>query len=280
MIDRPLETTLGFEEASFSIAQQGSGQAIVFLHAGVADKRMYESAHRAYSSDWHTISYDRRGFGKTTSPNVKFSHIDDLLAVLEHLGLATAHLIGCSQGGKIAVSFALAFPERVLSLTLIGAAISGAPQPNGYPIEAARLFDQIEAAEETGDLSLVNLLECQLWLDGPTSKSPRVNSGKRELFLDMNMIALLHDELSLGVEPNAAWPQLSNIGIPTLCLCGDLDLPHLVERTCDIASAIPNSLMFTIPQTAHLPTFEKDDACFDIIAPFLSDCQNRRVHPL
>jgi pimeloyl-ACP methyl ester carboxylesterase len=256
-------------EASFSIAELGTGPALIFLHAGVADKRMFENAHEAFSGQWRTISYDRRGFGRTISPDESFSHIEDLRAILDYLDLEKAHLVGCSQGGRVAVSFALTYPERVVSLTLVGTAVSGAPQPNGYPQEVAKLIARIDAAQDAGELDLVNELECQLWFDGSTSRTNRVDPTKRDLFLDMNMIALSHSEFSLSNEPPSAWERLSEIHIPTLCLCGDLDLPHLKDRTRDVAVAIPNALAKFITSTAHLPTFEREDACFEVIAPFL-----------
>lgn len=75
-------------------------------------------------------------------------------------------MIAASMGGRTAIDVALAHPERVAALLLIGAGISGSPGVDVNPPEQERLFAAVEAAEEAGDLELLNRLEAWLWLDG------------------------------------------------------------------------------------------------------------------
>ena len=96
----------------------GEGACVVLLHAGVADRRMWRTICEALSGKFKCIAYDQRGFGDSTSPDEAFRNIDDLDAVIRHFGCERAHLIGSSQGGRIAIDYALAKPENVLSLVL------------------------------------------------------------------------------------------------------------------------------------------------------------------
>src|SRR5690606_14353971 len=114
--------------ATLTGLEQGEGLPVVFLHAGVCDKRMWLAQMQAVAdADWHGVAYDRRGYGEAASPDEAFSHLDDLEAVLDALDIHAAVLVGCSMGGGLAVDFALAHPGRVIGLVLIGTSISGAP---------------------------------------------------------------------------------------------------------------------------------------------------------
>src|ERR1700736_3218479 len=73
---------------------QGEGSALVFIHAGVSDHRMWDPQVDFFASQFKVIRYDLRGFGKSTMPEEKFALRDDLLAVLQHLGIRKPALVG------------------------------------------------------------------------------------------------------------------------------------------------------------------------------------------
>ena len=115
----------------------GGGQPVVFLHAAVADRRMWHHQLAALASRYHVIAFDRRGFGETPAVDEAYSQTADSFAVLDHLverGWPVV-LVGCSQGGHIAIDDALASPDRVAGLVLIAPSVSGAPSatPRGCP---------------------------------------------------------------------------------------------------------------------------------------------------
>ena len=169
----------------------GGGQPVVFLHAAVADRRMWHHQLAALASGYHVIAFDRRGFGETPAVDEAYSQTADSFAVLDHLveGGRPVVLVGRSQGGHIAIDAALASPDRVAGLVLIAPSVSGAP--SATPHEAVRrLLDAIDRAEKSDDLDQVNRLEAALWLDGPLADQGRVKEPARELFLAMNGIAL------------------------------------------------------------------------------------------
>jgi pimeloyl-ACP methyl ester carboxylesterase len=106
----------------------GEGACVILLHAGVADARMWRST-LAYLARTHmAVAYDRRGYGGTTTPDEAFSHVDDLERIREVIGVERVSLVGCSQGGRVAVDYALAHPERLTSLVLVASAVSAPPR--------------------------------------------------------------------------------------------------------------------------------------------------------
>ncbi len=257
--------------ASLAAETAGHGPCVLLLHAGVADKRMWRSTIDALSSQLRVIAYDRRGFGQTTSPDEAFRHIDDLGVVLRHFNCLTAHLIGCSQGGRIAIDYALAHPQKVRSLVLVSSAVTGAPAPENYPAEITQLLKQLDDAEQAGSTDEVNALEAHLWLDGPLSAANRVSGPSRDLFLDMNAIALRHPPLTQEQSCPPAYDRLEDITQPTLVIWGDRDFPHLQERSQHLANRINHAQSLMMKNCAHLPNLEQPTVFNKAVSSFLRE---------
>ncbi len=239
--------------------QAGAGPAVVLLHAGVADHRMWRDQITALQDRCQVIAYDRREFGRTDSPDEPFRHIDDLVVVLDRLGVDGAILVGCSQGGRVAIDFALAHPNRVRALVLVSTAITGAPSAPVPPgVEA--LSDALDAAEDAGDLDRVNAIEAHLWLDGPLSPEGRVAGPPRDLFLDMNGIALRKLEIPKEQFPPDAYDRISALTMPVLLISGDLDFDYVRARHAHLAQSLPDVRSVEMSGTAHLPNLEQPAA--------------------
>lgn len=212
-----------------------SGPVVVMLHEGVADRRSWRPVAEAISDRAVAVTYDRRGFGDTQPSTGEFSHVDDLLAVVEAVSAVPVWLAGTSAGGGIALDAAIVAPERVAGLLLLAPAISGAPEPT-MDADTARLDRLIEQAEAGGDLDEVNRLETWLWLDGPAQPEGRVGEETRALVLEMNGIAL-RSGMAEGAGKSGvdAWSRLSGVRVPVTVACGDFDVPFLVERSKELA---------------------------------------------
>src|SRR4029453_6485208 len=99
--------TSGLAQIAFAV--KGTGDPVVFLHAGVADRRMWREQRDAVAERRCAIAYDRRGFGETLHADEPYSHVADLFAVLDALAPSQpAVLVGSSQGGRIAIDATLA----------------------------------------------------------------------------------------------------------------------------------------------------------------------------
>ncbi len=248
----------------------GEGACVVLLHAGVADRRMWRTTCEALSDKFKCIAYDRRGFGDSTSPDEAFRNIDDLDAVIRHFDCEGAHLIGSSQGGRIAIDYALAKPENVLSLVLAAPALSGALIPSSYPPVIQFLMDRLEQAEATADFEKVNAIEAHLWLDGPLSSENRVVGSARDLFLDMNGRALKHATLNWEQPAPSAADQLHRLTQPAFVIWGDADFPHIKDRSRLIATTIPRARHLVMEECAHLPNMERPRLFDDAVLEFLT----------
>lgn len=260
--------TVAVGGARLAARQLGEGLPVVFLHAGVCDKRMWQEQMLAVAEEgWHAIAYDRRGYGETEAPDEPFDHVDDLEAVLAALDIHAAVFVGCSMGGGLAADFALRHPGRVIGLVLIGTSITGAPWT------ATQAEQMLEAAEEDawerGDRDMLNRVQAHQWLDGPRAQSGRVGGAVRELFLDMNANALGKPELTLEEQRPAAWPRVGEIGAPTLLLVGDEDFTALIDRHEHLSEEMPNAFAAVLEGVAHIPSIERPELVNSMLLEFL-----------
>ena len=263
--------TIPSGKAELTGIEDGKGSALVFLHAGVADKRMWRDQMAAFGERHRVVAYDRRGFGETRYKPDTFSHMQDLRAVLDGLGIEQASLVGCSQGGRFAVDFALAYPKRVAKLVLVAPAIGGAPQPEQLPDDIDNLLQQAEQAEDQKHYDLVNRIEAHMWLDGPRSVDGRVQGSARDLFLRMNIIPLKSPSPGKDEAAKDSFKRLKEIAAPTLLIWGDLDFPHLQERCALLGKRIKGARSALMPGTAHLPNLEQPKQFNALLDAFLKD---------
>lgn len=258
-----------FDGATIRGESDGFGLPVVFLHAGVADRRMWDEQMRELAANgYHVVAYDRRGYGETESQDVAFNHVVDLEAVLDRLGLNVAVLVGNSLGGGIALDFALEYPQRVAGLVLIGSAVSGF-QGEEYPDDIAALEDTLEYALKRGNIEQANRIEAHMWLDGPQMDEGRVEGPARELFLEMNRKRREHEAFTHEELPEPAVDNLHTVSVPTLLVAGDLDYPDILEAHDLLEDEIEDSFAVTIEGTAHLPSLERPEEFNPILIEFL-----------
>jgi pimeloyl-ACP methyl ester carboxylesterase len=254
----------------------GAGPCVVMLHAGVADRRMWRDTLAYVGESNLALAYDRRGFGKTLSPDEPFSHIEDLDRVIGNFGCEQVTLIGCSQGGRIAIDYVLAHPSKVAALVLVATAITGASAPNEYPREIAKLLADLDDAESKHDHDRINAIEARLWLDGPLGANERIGGNARQLFLDMNGHALRQAPFTREQPCESAMDRVHGLTAPTLVIWGTLDFPHIQLRSQWIAETIPHAKSFTMDGCAHLPNLEQPAQFNSAVAAFIHQSAKRR----
>lgn len=240
----------------------GPGPLVVLLHAGVADRRSWGGV----LPDGNTLAYDRRGFGESV-PGTDFTHLEDLHGLLEEHGPAV--LVGSSAGGGLALDAAVSWPELVRGLVLLAPAVSGGPSLTNLEPRTIELDEAVDAAVAAGDVERAVELDAQLWLDGPRSAPGRVGGPARELFLEMDRIAVTNGASEVGGGDVEAWPRLPELCVPTVVATGDLDCGYLLDRTEALVARIPGARRAELPGAAHLPYLERPELVRDLVASFV-----------
>ena len=270
-----LETKSGFvniDNARLYYEMAGQGVPLVMIHAGVADSRQWNNEFAFFARSHRVLRYDMRGYGKSEPVNGEFSHMDDLVAVLDAVGLREpAVFMGCSMGGGLAMDFALMYPSRMRALIMVGSGPSGLELDVPTPPK----FAEVEKAFEAGDLDLVAEIETQIWFDGMGRTPEQVNQSMRKLLYEMNRQALTHEVKQLGKRlPNTQTPafdRLSDLKIPVLIIVGAHDTPYILAAADHMVRKIPSAQKVIIEDAAHLPNMDYPEEFQAIVTNFLED---------
>jgi pimeloyl-ACP methyl ester carboxylesterase len=258
-------STIHVNGVEFYYELAGRGPAVVLVHAGIADSRMWDGQFEALAAAHTVLRYDLRGFGRTPPAPGPFDHADDLRALLDGLGLTRVALVGCSLGSRTALIFALSHPARVERLVLSSPAISGLSYDGPPPRQAAEL----DAADEAGDRARVNELEMQIWVDGPRRRPDEVAPAVRALAADMNAIALANEGIGQEQRPLPAAERLGEVGAPALVVAGELDAARTLAAAEALLARLPHARRVTIANAAHLPNMEQPEVFNAAVLAFL-----------
>jgi pimeloyl-ACP methyl ester carboxylesterase len=268
-----LETKSGFvfiDNAQLYYETAGQGIPLVMIHAGVADSRQWNNEFAFFARNYQVVRYDLRGYGKSEPVEGEFNHMDDLVAVLNALGLdEPAVLMGCSMGGGLAMDFALTYPSRVRALIMVGSGPSGLE----LDVPAPTKFAEAEKAFEAGDLDLVCEIETQIWFDGMGRAPEQVNQEMRKLAYEMNHQALAHEAKQLGKRlPNTqspAFDRLSDLKVPVLVIVGAHDTPYILAAADYMTERIPSAQKVKMEDAAHLPNMDQPDEFQTVVTNFM-----------
>jgi pimeloyl-ACP methyl ester carboxylesterase len=241
----------------------------VLVHAGIADRRMWDPQVGAFAARHRVLRCDLRGFGESTKPPAEFAYHEDLRGLLEALAIPRAALLGLSLGSRVALDFALASPHLTAALVLAAPALGGAPVS-----EARARYDAAEeAALERGDLPAAVEINLRMWVDGPRrapeAVAPDVRARAGEL---------LHDVLAgppvparpRWLEPPAAG-RLGEVRVPTLVVVGDHDVPDTQANADRLAAEIPGARLAVVPGVAHLVNMEAPAVFNRLVLDFLAE---------
>ena len=257
---------LAVDDARVAYDVTGSGPAVLLLHAGLGDRTMWDAQVPALADAFTVIRMDARGFGETRKPPVRYSPVADVLAVLDHLGVEQAHVIGVSMGSQTAIDLAVAAPERVASLVASGAR-------TGMPVSAELRagWDHVNELYEAGDIAGANEYELRMWVDGPQRTPEMIDPAFRERVRAMNGALLDRDDYEgdeIELDPPAA-ERLGEITAPTLIVYGDQDIADVQRAGPPLAQAIPGARLVVMPNASHLPQMEQPEAFNELVLEFL-----------
>jgi pimeloyl-ACP methyl ester carboxylesterase len=259
-------TAFGYDEA-------GEGPAVVLLHAAIGDRRMWDAQFTALAATHRVIRYDRRGFGETADGPGEYAHYEDLLALLDARGIEQAALVGASMGGACALDAALAAPERITRLALLGSGLTGHTWPDHMLADFARLAAEAvpadryarylarEATPDPADVRAMADANLRYLVAGP---------GRDVSVLPAEMVALVREMCEQVYRHDWTAPQwteripdtrhrLGELTTPALVVIGTADAPGLVELSHHLARSLPHAELAELPDTGHLPSMERPD---------------------
>jgi 3-oxoadipate enol-lactonase len=236
---------------------EGSGPPAVLLHENVVDSRIWSRFLPFFTDRLTAILYDQRGYGRSPMWDGPYSPVDDLVSVLDEVGVDRAALVGTSRGGRIAIQAALDRPERVSALVLAVSGVAGRPlNVEGTPEQEARW----EEAEARGDLTELAELDMEIW--APMG----VDEELREMFLDNAEASNTDDP---GIEAPSV-ERLGEIAVPTLVITAGRDVPDLDVVGDLLAREIPGARRAVIEDADHMVQWRAPEELAHLVLSFLS----------
>lgn len=249
---------------------EGGGHPLLLIHGGLGSLRMWDENVPALAERFQVIRYDTRGFGRTETDDVEFTNRGDAAAVLDHLGAQSAHVVGQSRGGMIALDLAIDHPERVDKLVSVAGGIGGHdPElPEGTDVPP---WDEMERLWESKDWDALAELEAQVWVDGWGQPQDRVDPEVRKTVKDW-ILANYRAEIPEGkpqpLVPSAA-QRLGELQIPLLVLIGLADEPGCVAAERHLASSVSGARAVEFPNVAHMIQLEEQQRFNELVLDFL-----------
>ena len=244
---------LWFEDAG------GDGIPVILLHAASGTCECWVHQIPAFTSaGYRCISYDRRTWGrsKTTDAAHQPGFLgDDLHALVEHLGLERAHLVGTAAGGIPAIDYALSHPERVRSL-VVANTIGGVQDPEYLEVQQRLRPPEIQ------DLP-VELREL-----GPSYRGTDPEGARR--WLEIELASRPEGVVPMQpVREPITYARLQSMRVPTLVISGEADLlsPPALMRM--LAEHIPTSRFASLPEAGHAGFWERPEVWNGMVLEFI-----------
>jgi pimeloyl-ACP methyl ester carboxylesterase len=247
--------------------EQGAGPAVVLLHAGIADRRMWrEHLAPLAGAGYRVLAVDLPGFGEAPMPEEPPQPWLDVLATMDALDVARAALVGSSFGGAIAQRIAAVAPERVTALALVSTPAEEV-EPSPQLIAA---WDAEEEALERGDVEAAIEAVLDAWTLPDASPEIRelVAAMQRRAF-ELQAGAEGIDELADPLERDPA--ALGRFAGPVLLAVGERDMSDFHEAAEMLAGLLPQARRETIAGAGHLAPLEQPDAFGELILAFLGE---------
>ena len=271
MSDESFEGTIPVQGGTLWAQWAGSGSAVVLIHAGIADARMWDPQWDTLVSLHRTARYDTRGFNRTRTEAVPFSNRADVIAVMDAAGIERAVVVGCSRGGAIALDTALEYPDRVSGLVWVCGGVSGA-EVDDLP-EATAAFERQEGLYESKDWDAMADLDVEIWIDGIGQRTGRADASVRALVKQMCLDSYtkeLEEGEPIVLDPPAVG-RLGDLRIPVLAIVGLLDLPSTAAMASVLVDGAPYARRIDLPDVAHLPSLERPTWFTGTLRSFLDE---------
>jgi pimeloyl-ACP methyl ester carboxylesterase len=238
--------------------EHGSGDPLVLLHGGLVPNETWGMQIPDFSARYRVLAPERRGHGRTPDVEGPLNYADmaeDTIGFFDKIVGGPAHIVGWSDGGIIGLLVAIARPDLVRKLVVIGANYD----TDGIPPEAMAGLSVPADSEEMAMLRTMH-----------ESVAPDPNSWKvlYEKFQEM-----AHSQ------PHIPLADLARITAPTLVLVGDDDLMTLAH-TVSLYDAIPDSQLAVVPGASHIVVMEKPEAVNRLVLDFLENDPTPTMMPI
>lgn len=229
---------------------------LVLLHDGILHSAGFDAAWPQLCERYKVVRYDRRGYGGSTPAAASYQPLKDLKAVVAALKIERPVLVGSSAGGGLAVDYALAHPDGVEKLVLIGPYVAGFKPSAAFIARGLKLMALFKLGDIEGAARDPHILT-------PGAKAERTRVVSLLKANPGNIGASRFERFAIDAKP-----RLSEIKAPTLILVGAVDIEDVHEQAKALEAAMPDAQLSIVPDSGHFLYLERPNAFVQAIAAF------------
>jgi 3-oxoadipate enol-lactonase len=245
--------TLRVPGGALAWESSGKGPPLLLVHGFELTRAMWDDIVPALSAQYQVVRYDCRGFGDSASfdATVSYSHSEDLLALLDGLGIARTALVGQSFGGQIALLSAIAAPHRVSTLVLIDSVLDEVP----WDAESQAGLEVVASLAQTVGPAAGRAA----WLDhplfAPARERPELARRLAEMVGTYPGHHWVGKDSARPVDPHAI-DLLDRVVSPTTVIVGDRDVPSFIEMSRILAHGVDKARLVFVAGAGHMTPME------------------------
>ena len=254
----------------------GKGFPLVWLHEFAGSYKSWDSQVKYFSRRYQVITYNARGFPPSDVPTEPEAYsqdlvVEDLYQLLRHLSIQQAYVVGCSMGGNAALNFAIAHPEMVKALVIIGTGL-GTTNREDFLSRFTELAQGLETEGMKAVAERYSRAPNRLQLLRKDSK------GWQEHYEEFASHSAVGSALTMRgfvlKRPTifALESQLEQLTMPVMIMAGDED-DTCIEPGIFMKRKIPHSGLVVLPQSGHIPNLEDPESFNRIVADFLTSVE-------
>ncbi len=256
--------TITVNDVDISYYDEGQGEPIVFLHGLGVSRKDWQPQIEYFRRNFRVIAPDFRGHGDSAAPDTNYSvpiHAADILALMDALGIESAHVVGLSMGGMVAFQLAADAPDRLKTMTIVN---SGPALPNDSFAAKKMLWTRVLMIRLFG-MKAFGRKVAENMFPGEGREglievvAAQIASNPKKIYL-RNLKSLF----GWGV-----LGQLAAIATPTLMLTGDKDYSPVAIKQA-VVDAMQNARLVVVPDSGHGTPIEKPEETNRAIESFVS----------
>jgi pimeloyl-ACP methyl ester carboxylesterase len=255
--------------------ETGAGKLVIFVHEFAGDLRSWEPQLRHFGRRYRVVAFNARGYPPSDVPESPGSYsqtlaADDIKAILDHLGIDKAHIVGLSMGGFATLHFGFRHPLGALSLCIAGCGYGAEPADRVRFRSEAEAIAALLTAEGMAAFS-------EKYAYGPArvqleNKDPRGFAEFKKMLAEHSALGSRNTQLGVQRERPSLYDlvgEMRRLALPALVLSGDEDWPCLQPGIL-MKRNIPSAALAILPNCGHAVNLESPDEFNRILEDFLA----------
>lgn len=241
---------------------------IIFIHGVGLDHTMYKHQIDYFSKKYKVIAYDMLGHGESEKPEGDYQlihYVNQLFSLVSEFKMKKVNIVGFSMGAMVAQMFAIKYPDKVKTLTLLNAVAKRNTE------QQQQILQRVEKVKKNGHYSTIDEAISRWFTDDFASKNPSVLKEVKSVLLKNPSDIYLKSYSIFAVSDQMLWLELKKIEAPTLIITGERDIGSTPKMALAIGEEIENSNVIIFPNVRHMLPIEMKNELNKSLFDFLSE---------